>query len=57
MNNVKVRSFTNPGQTLEIGVEATPREGALRVALSARAGGKSVATARVEFGEAKAIVA
>jgi len=25
--------------------------------LSARAGGKSVATARVEFGEAKAIVA
>ena len=57
MNNVKVRSFTNPGQTLEIGVEATPHEGALRVTLSARAGGKSVATARVEFGEAKAIVA
>jgi 3-hydroxymyristoyl/3-hydroxydecanoyl-(acyl carrier protein) dehydratase len=53
MNNVKVRSFTTPGQALELGAEATPQEdGTLRIALSARAGGKSVATARVEYGPA-----
>jgi len=51
MNNVKVRSFTSPGQTLELGASATAHERGIRVALSARAGGKSVATARVEFGD------
>jgi len=51
MNNVKVRSFTSPGQTLELGASATPHERGMHVALSARAGGKSVATARVEFGD------
>ena len=51
MNNVKVRSFTPPGQTLELGADATPQDdGMLRVALSARNEGKVVATARVEFG-------
>jgi len=50
MSNVKVRSFTSPGQLLELGAEATARDGGLRVALSAQVGGKSVATARVEFG-------
>ena len=50
MNNVKVRSFTSPCQTLELGASATAHERGIRVALSARAGGKSVATARVEFG-------
>jgi 3-hydroxymyristoyl/3-hydroxydecanoyl-(acyl carrier protein) dehydratase len=49
MNNVKVRSFTSPGQTLELGASAAADERGMRVALSARAGGKSVATARVEF--------
>jgi len=57
MNNVKVRSFTPPGQTLELRAEATRREGGLRVALSASAAGKSVATVRVEFGRAKALAA
>jgi 3-hydroxymyristoyl/3-hydroxydecanoyl-(acyl carrier protein) dehydratase len=57
MNNVKVRAFTPPGQTLELGAEATPRQGGLRVALSASADGKSVATARVEFGHAKVFAA
>lgn len=53
MTNVKVRSFTPPGQTLELGAETATRDGGLRVALSASAAGKSVATARVEFGRAK----
>ncbi|HXX84575.1 MAG TPA: hypothetical protein VEN29_11385 [Casimicrobiaceae bacterium] len=52
MTNVKVRSFTPPGQALELGAEATVRNDGLRVALSASAAGKSVATARVEFGRA-----
>jgi 3-hydroxymyristoyl/3-hydroxydecanoyl-(acyl carrier protein) dehydratase len=51
MTNVKVRSFTSPGQTLELLAEATPRDdGTLRVALSAVQDGKIVATCRVEFG-------
>jgi len=50
MNNVKVRSFTSPGQTLELGADATPCDAGLRVALWARSAGKPVATARVEFG-------
>jgi 3-hydroxymyristoyl/3-hydroxydecanoyl-(acyl carrier protein) dehydratase len=55
MTNVKVRSFTSPGQALELGADATPQDdGTLRIALSARAGDKSVATARVEFGSREA---
>jgi 3-hydroxymyristoyl/3-hydroxydecanoyl-(acyl carrier protein) dehydratase len=51
MNNVKVRSFTAPGEALELGADATPQDdGALRIALSARVADKSVATARVEYG-------
>jgi len=51
MTNVKVRSFTSPGQTLELLAEATHRDdGTLRVALSAEFDSKTVATARVEFG-------
>ncbi len=51
MTNVKVRSFTSPGQTLELLAEATHRDdGTLRVALSAEFDSKPVATARVEFG-------
>lgn len=51
MNNVKVRSFTTPGQTLELGAAATPLDGGgLHVAMSARHAGKIVASARVEFG-------
>ncbi len=51
MTNVKVRSFTTPGQAIELGADATTTEhGTLRVALAARFEGKPVATARVEFG-------
>jgi len=51
MTNVKVRAFTTPGQTLELAADATPRDdGTLRIALSAALDGKTVATARVEFG-------
>ena len=54
MNNVKVRSFTAPGQALELGAAATPQDdGTLRIALSARVADKSVATARVEYGPAE----
>jgi 3-hydroxymyristoyl/3-hydroxydecanoyl-(acyl carrier protein) dehydratase len=50
MTNVKVRSFTTPGQTIELGADATPRDdGTLRVALSATHEDKIVATCRVEF--------
>jgi 3-hydroxymyristoyl/3-hydroxydecanoyl-(acyl carrier protein) dehydratase len=51
MTNVKVRSFTTPGQVVELGADATPQDdGTLRVALSASFEGKTVGTARVEFG-------
>jgi 3-hydroxymyristoyl/3-hydroxydecanoyl-(acyl carrier protein) dehydratase len=51
MTNVKVRSFTTPGQIVELGADATPQEdGTLRVGLLATLDGKQVATARVEFG-------
>jgi len=51
MTNVKVRAFTTPGQSVELGAEATPRDdGTLRVALTATLDGKTVATSRVEFG-------
>ncbi len=50
MSNVKVRSFTTPGQSVELGADATPRDdGTLRVALAATFEGKTVATSRVEF--------
>lgn len=51
MTNVKVRSFTTPGQALELTAEAAPRDdGTLRVVLAAAFEGKTVATSRVEFG-------
>jgi 3-hydroxymyristoyl/3-hydroxydecanoyl-(acyl carrier protein) dehydratase len=51
MTSVKVRSFTTPGQKVELGAEAAAHEdGTLRVALSARFEDKPVATCRVEFG-------
>jgi 3-hydroxymyristoyl/3-hydroxydecanoyl-(acyl carrier protein) dehydratase len=54
MNNVKVRSFTPPGQALELGADATTQgDGTLRVELSARATDRAVATARVEYGPAE----
>lgn len=49
MTNVKVRSFTTPGQTVELAAEATPQDDGVRVALTARFDGKPVATARVEY--------
>ena len=49
MTNVKVRSFTTPGQTVELAAEATPNDEGVRVALTARFAGKAVATARVDF--------
>lgn len=51
VTNVKVRSFTTPGQAVELGAEATPQDdGTLQVALSASFEGKTIGTARVEFG-------
>ncbi len=51
MTNVKVRSFTPPGQTLELGAElAPPRDGVAVATLTARADGKPVATSRVDVG-------
>jgi len=48
--DVKVRAFIEPGQVLELGAERVAREGeTCTVRLSARAGGKPVATARVEI--------
>jgi hypothetical protein len=49
MTNVKVRSFTTPGQTVELSADATPSEEGVRVALTARFAGKPVATARVDY--------
>lgn len=50
MSKVKVRSFTLPGQSVELSADATAVEaGTLRVTLSARHDGKTVSTARVEF--------
>jgi 3-hydroxymyristoyl/3-hydroxydecanoyl-(acyl carrier protein) dehydratase len=50
MSNVKVRSFTTPGQSVELSADATPRDdGTLRVALAATFEGRTVATSRVEF--------
>jgi 3-hydroxymyristoyl/3-hydroxydecanoyl-(acyl carrier protein) dehydratase len=51
MSNVKVRSFTPPGQPLELGAEitATAPDG-MKMALTARTDDRSVATARLQFG-------
>ncbi len=52
MTNVKVRSFTPPGQTLEIAAELSgPGSGAIVASLNARAEGRMVATARVDLSE------
>ena len=51
MTNVKVRSFTTPGQAVELGAEATPQDDGTCVSRCPRVStGKTVATARVEFG-------
>ena len=52
MSKVKVRSFTLPGQSVELRAEAAAEADALRVALSARFEDKVVSTARVEFARA-----
>ena len=50
MTNVKVRSFTPPGQVLELAAELTVSGGSVIVAsLTARAEGRMVATARVDL--------
>lgn len=50
MTNVKVRAFTPPGGTLELQAKRTALEnGAGRIQLTALAGDKTVATARLEY--------
>lgn len=50
MTRVKVRSFTTPGQAVELAADATTTaHGTRRVELAGRFEGKPVATARVEF--------
>lgn len=50
MTNVKVRSFTPPGQVLDLAAELAVSTGGVTVAsLSARAEGRMVATARVDL--------
>ena len=49
MTNVKVRSFTTPGQAVELAAEATLQDDGVRVALTARFAGKAVSTARVDY--------
>lgn len=50
MTNVKVRSFTPPGQVLKVGVELrAPKDGVVTCMLSAQCDDKPVATARVEI--------
>lgn len=51
MTNVKVRSFTPPGQLLVIAAELrVPKDGIATCMLSAHAEGRAVATARVDIG-------
>jgi 3-hydroxymyristoyl/3-hydroxydecanoyl-(acyl carrier protein) dehydratase len=51
MTNVKVRSFTPPGQALQLAAELAGSAAGVTVAsLSARAEGRMVATARVDLG-------
>jgi 3-hydroxymyristoyl/3-hydroxydecanoyl-(acyl carrier protein) dehydratase len=50
MTNVKVRSFTSPGQVLELAAELTVSGGGvISASLTARAEGRMVATARVDL--------
>jgi hypothetical protein len=50
MTNVKVRSFTPPGQALDLTAELTVSGGSAIVAsLTARAEGRMVATAQVDL--------
>ena len=50
MTNVKVRSFTEPGQTLTVSAQMRPPKGEIATfMLSAEADGKTVATARVDI--------
>lgn len=50
MTNVKVRSFTPPGQTLTVAAQMRPPKGEIATfMLSAEADGKTVATARVDI--------
>ncbi len=49
ISNVKIRTFTTPGTTLELEVELLETEGErARLKLGARSGGKVIATARIE---------
>jgi 3-hydroxymyristoyl/3-hydroxydecanoyl-(acyl carrier protein) dehydratase len=49
MTRVKVRAFTSPGQTLELAANLMPPgNGYATIAMTARAGGKPVATAQLE---------
>jgi 3-hydroxymyristoyl/3-hydroxydecanoyl-(acyl carrier protein) dehydratase len=49
ISNVKIRTFTTPGTTLELEVELLETEGErARLKLGARSGGKAIATARIE---------
>jgi 3-hydroxymyristoyl/3-hydroxydecanoyl-(acyl carrier protein) dehydratase len=50
MTHVKMRSFIAPGDTLELGAQAAaPVDGRGRLMLVAQSGGRTVATARLEF--------
>jgi 3-hydroxymyristoyl/3-hydroxydecanoyl-(acyl carrier protein) dehydratase len=52
MTHVKVRSFTEPGATLELGADVRERrDGEATYHLAAEAGGRTVATARVVIAE------
>jgi 3-hydroxymyristoyl/3-hydroxydecanoyl-(acyl carrier protein) dehydratase len=54
MTNVKVRSFTPPGQTLTLAAQMQPPKGDVATfMLSAEADGKTVATARVDIAPGK----
>jgi 3-hydroxymyristoyl/3-hydroxydecanoyl-(acyl carrier protein) dehydratase len=47
--DVKIRSFTAPGQELELEAELAPRDGSADASLRARSGRKQVASARLEL--------
>ena len=52
MTHVKVRAFTEPGSTLRLCAEMRPADGAeATFMLTARAGERTVATARVMIGD------
>ena len=55
MTHVKMRSFIAPGQDVELGAELASQDAhGSRINLSARIADRTVATARVEFGEGAA---